>query len=101
MRCTCTWVCFILGWWCDIFPKLRSKKSEELNYEIMLTSRNKTAFTTANRTPERKSAWKFANADEAKNTALAISRLPFSLYYFVWRVEARFELLPRARKQAK
>lgn len=78
-------------------PKLRSKNSEELDYEIILPSRNETSFATATRTSERRSAWKFAHADEAKITALVISRLPLSLHYYVWCVEARFELLPRAK----
>ena len=37
-------------------PKLRSKYSKELNYEIILPSRTKTAFATATRTSERRSA---------------------------------------------
>ena len=95
--CTCAWVLFYSQLVVRHIPKLRSKNSEELDYEIILPSRNETSFATATRTSERRSAWKFARADEAKITALVISRLRLSLHYYVWCVEARFELLPRAK----
>ena len=73
--------------------KPRSKSTEEPNYEIMVPSQSKQHSLQLT---EHLKGGVRENQHVLMRRKLRHWR--FSLYYFVWCVEARFELLPRAKE---